>query len=64
MSDLFDLPESPLPPLEAARRKMETAWNDYMNIDSLTDEEIETLRWKYQMAASEVRKLEAEALRK
>lgn len=61
MSDLFELPESPLPPLEAARRRLAKAVLAYGDAPS---DEKELLRDELISAEFAVEKLEQEALRK
>lgn len=60
MSDLFDLPESPLPPLEAARRRLDKLMDDLVGAPPPTqNKKREILK-----LMADVRRLEQEALRK
>lgn len=63
MSDLFELPESPLPPLEAARRRLAKLEADYERCKHAVGE-LGPTRWDVICAKNEVERLEQEALRK
>lgn len=61
MSDLFEVPESPLPPLEAARRRLARAMDAWHDADAACQENV---RCEVDYALKLVRELEQEAMRK
>lgn len=68
MNDLFPIPETPLPPLEAARRRMAQLTEAYLEADANEDNTGEPvpkeLIRELNAARSEVARLEQEAMRK
>lgn len=64
MSDLFELPESPLPPLEAARRELaayEKEMDDARKVWGLTPIQ---MVYNWEALRAKVGRLEQEAMRK